>query len=246
MHKAGTNSRKKKEPDYERYAQTVGCRCTGCRHAVRPRQQDKARDEMQGLQNLMNDKLDKLEEGLATADKMSSSAEQKGAWGDPSKSVLVSAMFGFLGDYNKNTGMEVAGGRIFVSVTGKYDHTYTSFIMVGAVPLPWYWGIQASASGGLDVSLFDQTKVPVEQTNNNAMVKAICNPDGISSTGSNVTLSLAFSIGIYVGLGVRKVLCVEGSGSLGLTMSICLLYHRQPLLHVQHLQWLHQRSPLAE
>ena len=187
-----------------------------------PRQQDKARDEMQGLQNLMNDKLDKLEEGLATADKMSSSAEQKGAWGDPSKSVLVSAMFGFLGGYNKNTGMEVAGGRIFVSVIGKYDHTYTSFIMVGAVPLPWYWGIQASASGGLDVSLFYQTKVPVEQTNNNAMVKAICNPDGISSTGSNVTLSLAFSIGIYVGLGVRKVLCVEGSGSLGLTMSICM------------------------
>lgn len=55
-----------------------------------PRQQDKARDEMQGLQNLMNDKLDKLEEGLATADKMSSSAEQKPAsWSLPPEATTI-------------------------------------------------------------------------------------------------------------------------------------------------------------
>ena len=70
-----------------------------------PRQQDKARDGMQSLQNMMNDKLDKLEKGVSKYTGMMDGTKQKGAWGDPEESLLVGVMFGFLGGYNKNTGM---------------------------------------------------------------------------------------------------------------------------------------------
>ena len=193
-----------------------------------PRQQDKARDGMQSLQNMMNDKLDKLEKGVSKYTGMMDGTKQKGAWGDPEESLLVGVMFGFLGGYNKNTGMEQTGGRIYVSITGRFGNTYNSVLMVGPVPVPWYMGFDVTASGSLDTAMYYQTKVPVNQTNNDAMVKAISNPEQVSSTGGNVTMGYGLGFALYVGVGIRKVLCAEVCGNLWLNVSICAYNNSQP------------------
>ena len=193
-----------------------------------PRQQDKARDGMQSLQNMMNDKLDKLEKGVANYTGMMDGTKQKGAWGDPDQSLLVGVMFGFLGGYNKNTGMEQTGGRIYVSITGRFGNTYSSVLMVGPVPVPWYWGFEVSASGSLDTSVYYQTKVPVDQPDNTAMVKAISNPEQVSSTGGSVTVGYGMGFALYVGVGIRKVLCAEVCGNLWVNISVCISNNAQP------------------
>lgn len=127
---------------------------------------------------------------------------------DASKSVNVNAIFCGQIEYDWDTSYINVDLNAMVTVAGKFGMTY--YVVIPAPVPPIYVGFEASASAGVGGFIGIRFKPQ------DIMGTFGINPDG--KNGINVALNLGLAL--YVGAGIRGLMCVEADGHFSFTGNI--------------------------
>ncbi len=159
-----------------------------------PRKQEKAKTIRDKVQNAFNAKMKAFSEGKGL---MTGDSESRFPI-DGSHSVKVNFMAMGSGSYDWKTGYITLSTSMMVALEGKYGMTFYAII-----PPSVYAGFNASASlsasGGVGIRF---------------KPKDFINTATMSNAGLLDTIDLALGLGVYAGVGLHGLFCIEADGGI--------------------------------